>query len=230
MQEKWPDHAHSQRTSGCPFRNVSSINFLPHTITSQFMVIPLSTSLTSFISTPLLKVLVLSDQLLDLSLMFPCPGILRIRQSDMASEPSGMLLPPSEMPCLEASRKGTRSIVYTQSFRVSLKTNFFKFNYWFLVLPAIMMVVVAIVLLWCVWCMCVFPHLCILWLHVLCMIMFFSSSVYPEEVSVGCAFVQLFCLYSFKRNVHCVHLVLALWTCTFCVEFLYAPYYSFIYL
>ena len=104
---------------------------------------------------------------------------------------------------------------------------FLFFNYWFLllVLPAIMMVVVAIVLLWCVWCMCVFPHLCILWLHVLCMIMFFSSSVYPEEVSVGCAFVQLFCLYSFKHNVHCVHLVLALWTCTFCVEFLYAPYY-----
>ena len=60
---------------------------------------PHSTSLIS-IDTPLLA---FSDQLLDLSLMFLGPGILR--QSDTASEPSGMSLPPSGMPSPRASRR-----------------------------------------------------------------------------------------------------------------------------
>ena len=49
------------------------------------------------ISTPLS--LALSDQRLDLYLMFPSPGILR--QSNTTSEPSGMSPPPPGMPCLE---------------------------------------------------------------------------------------------------------------------------------
>ena len=75
----------------------STVNFfLPHT--RQFMKTLLSTY--SFISTPLLA---LSDLLQDFTLIFL--GLEIVRQSDTVSEPSGMLLPLSEMPCLEASGK-----------------------------------------------------------------------------------------------------------------------------
>ena len=63
---------------------------------------PLSTSLIFSIYTPLLA---FSYQHLDLSLMFPGPGIPR--QSVTASEPSDMSLPPSGMSSPRASRRRT---------------------------------------------------------------------------------------------------------------------------
>ena len=80
----------------CPFMIAYTIHFfLP--CTCQFMETFLSTSLISFISTPPLA---FSDRLQDLSLMFLGQEILRL--NDTVSEPSGMLLHPSGMHCLEA--------------------------------------------------------------------------------------------------------------------------------
>ena len=70
-------------------------------LTGQFMITPPSTSLI-FSNTTLLA---FSDQHLDLSLMFPGPGIPR--QSGTASEPSDMSLPPSGMSSPRASRRRT---------------------------------------------------------------------------------------------------------------------------
>ena len=89
----------SDNFTGCPFMTASTLKFfLPHTC--QFMETLLSTSLSSFISTPPLA---LSDRLQDLSLMFLDQEILR--QNDTVSEPSGMFLHLSGMHCLEASGK-----------------------------------------------------------------------------------------------------------------------------
>ena len=84
-----------------PSRNGSATKFsLP--LTGQFMITPPSTSLIFSINTTLIA---FSDQHLDLSLMFPSPGIPR--QSGTASEPSGMSLPPSGMSSPRASRRRT---------------------------------------------------------------------------------------------------------------------------
>ena len=69
-------------------------------ILCQFMEMLLSTPLSSFIST---SSLALSDWLQDLSWMFPGQEILR--QNDMVSKPSSMLLHLSGMHCLLASGK-----------------------------------------------------------------------------------------------------------------------------
>ena len=71
-------------------------------LTGQFMITPPSTSLIFSKNTTLLA---FSDQHLDLSLMFPGPGIPR--QSGTASEPSDMSLPPSGMSFPRASRRRT---------------------------------------------------------------------------------------------------------------------------
>ena len=68
----------------------------------QFMITPPSTSLIFSKNTTLLA---FSDQHLDLSLMFPGPGIPR--QSGTASEPSDMSFPPSGMSSPRASRRRT---------------------------------------------------------------------------------------------------------------------------
>ena len=82
-------------------RNGSATKFsLP--LTGQFMITPPSTSLIFSKNTTLLA---FSDQHLDLSLMFPGPGIPR--QSGTASEPSDMSLPPSGMSSPRASRRRT---------------------------------------------------------------------------------------------------------------------------
>ena len=75
-------------------------------LTSQFMITPPSTSLIS--KNPTL--LAFSDQHLDLSLMFPGPGIPR--QSGTASEPSDMSLPP-ECPPREHQGEGLHSVFQT---------------------------------------------------------------------------------------------------------------------
>ena len=86
---------------GFPSRNGSATKFsLP--LTGQFMITPPSTSLIFSKNTTLLA---FSDQHLDLSLMFPGPGIPR--QSGTASEPSDMSLPPSGMSSPRASRRRT---------------------------------------------------------------------------------------------------------------------------
>ena len=86
---------------GFPSRNGSATKFsLP--LTGQFMTTPPSTSLIFSKNTTLLA---FSDQHLDLSLMFPGPGIPR--QSGTASEPSDMSLPPSGMSSPRASRRRT---------------------------------------------------------------------------------------------------------------------------
>ena len=86
---------------GFPSRNGSATKFsLP--LTGQFMTTPPSTSLIFSKNTTLLA---FSDQHLDLSLMFPGPGIPR--QSGTASEPSAMSLPPSGMSSPRASRRRT---------------------------------------------------------------------------------------------------------------------------
>ena len=71
-------------------------------LTGQFMITPPSTSLIFSKSTTLLA---FSDQHLDLSLMFPGPGIPR--QSGTASELSDMSLPPCGMSSPRASRRRT---------------------------------------------------------------------------------------------------------------------------
>ena len=82
-------------------RNGSATKFsLP--LTGQFMITPPSTSLIFSKNTTLLA---FSDQHLDLSLMFPGPGIPR--QSGTASEPSDMSLPPSGMSSPRTSRRRT---------------------------------------------------------------------------------------------------------------------------
>ena len=82
-------------------RNGSATKFsLP--LTGQFMITPPSTSLIFSKNTTLLAI---SDQHLDLSLMFPGPGIPR--QSGTASEPSDMSLPPSGMSSPRTSRRRT---------------------------------------------------------------------------------------------------------------------------
>ena len=82
-------------------RNGSATKFsLP--LTGQSMITPPSTSLIFSKNTTLLA---FSDQHLDLSLMFPGPGIPR--QSGTASEPSDMSLPPSGMSSPRASRRRT---------------------------------------------------------------------------------------------------------------------------
>ena len=82
-------------------RNGSATKFsLP--LTGQFIITPPSTSLIFSKNTTLLA---FSDQHLDLSLMFPGPGIPR--QSGTASEPSDMSLPPSGMSSPRASRRRT---------------------------------------------------------------------------------------------------------------------------
>ena len=82
-------------------RNGSATKFsLP--LTGQFMIKPPSTSLIFSKNTTLLA---FSDQHLDLSLMFPGPGIPR--QSGTASEPSDMSLPPSGMSSPRTSRRRT---------------------------------------------------------------------------------------------------------------------------
>ena len=82
-------------------RNGSATKFsLP--LTGQFMITPPSTSPIFSKNTTLLA---FSDQHLDLSLMFPGPGIPR--QSGTASEPSDMSLPPSGMSSPRASRRRT---------------------------------------------------------------------------------------------------------------------------
>ena len=87
----------------------TSISFLPYGALGSFrdgaltiiiIIIILSTSLNSFISTPLLAI---SAQLQDVSLMFL--GLEILREGDTVSELLGMLLPPSRMPCLKASRE-----------------------------------------------------------------------------------------------------------------------------
>ena len=88
----------------------------------------LSTSLMSLISTCLVS---LSDQRLDLSLMFPGPAI--VRQSDTASKPSGgqraFRRPLSLQACrslpLDARPAGLVR-VSVRSFTVSLKIHFFN--------------------------------------------------------------------------------------------------------
>ena len=76
--------------------------FIPAGHMGQFMITLPSTSLIFSINTTLLA---FSDQHLDLSLMFPGPGIPR--QSGTASEPSDMSLPPSGMSSPRASRRRT---------------------------------------------------------------------------------------------------------------------------
>ena len=71
-------------------------------LTGQFMITPPSTSLIFSKNTTLLA---FSDQHLDLSLMFPGPGIPR--KSGTASEPSDLSLPPSGMSSPRASRRRT---------------------------------------------------------------------------------------------------------------------------
>ena len=83
---------------GCPFMIASIINFFCDIAVGSWK--HSSTSRNSFTSTSLLT---LSDQLQDLSLM--SLGLEILRQSDTVSKPSAMLLPLSEMPCLEASGK-----------------------------------------------------------------------------------------------------------------------------
>ena len=88
--------------TGIQLRNASATKFsLPHT--GQFWKIPLPTSL--IFSVDVHTLLAFSDQHLDLSLMFPGPGIPR--QSGTASEPSDMSLPPSGMSSPRASRRRT---------------------------------------------------------------------------------------------------------------------------
>ena len=82
-------------------RNGSATKFsLP--LTTQFMITPPSTSLIFTKNTTLVA---FSDQHLDLSLIFPGPGIPR--KSGTASEPSDMSLPPSGMSSPRASRRRT---------------------------------------------------------------------------------------------------------------------------
>ena len=78
------------------FKNSSIINYF----LSVYGNAPVYLSELLHLYTPLLT---LSDQHLDLSLRFPGQEI--INQSGTASGPSGMLLPPSRMPCLKASGK-----------------------------------------------------------------------------------------------------------------------------
>ena len=86
---------------GFPSRNGSATKFsLP--LTGHFMITSPSTSLIFSKNTTLLA---FSDQHLDLSLMFPGPGIPR--QSGTASEPSGMSLHPSGMSSPRTSRRRT---------------------------------------------------------------------------------------------------------------------------
>ena len=88
-----------------PIQNGSATKFcLP--LTGQFMITPPSlpppsTSLISKNTT----LLAFSDQHLDLSLMFPGPGIPK--QSGTAREPSDVSLPPSGMSSPRASRRRT---------------------------------------------------------------------------------------------------------------------------
>ena len=79
-----------------------------YTPTCQFMETLLSTSLGSFVSTPLLT---LSGQHLNLSFIFLDLEILRL--SDMVSELYGILLSLSNLPCLEVSRKATETFSVT---------------------------------------------------------------------------------------------------------------------
>ena len=64
-----------------------------------------NTPSTSLIFSKNTTLLAFSDQHLDLSLMFPGPGIPR--QSGSASEPSGVSLPPSGKSSSRASRRRT---------------------------------------------------------------------------------------------------------------------------
>ena len=93
--------------TGFPSRNGSAPKFsLP--LTGQFMITPPSTSLIFSKNTTLLA---FSDQHLDLSLMFPGPGIPR--QSGTASEPSDMSLLPLECPLREHQGEGLHSVFQT---------------------------------------------------------------------------------------------------------------------
>ena len=78
--------------------------FLPHSC--QFIETLLSSSLNFFISTPPLG---LSDQLQNLSLIMFL-GLEILGQGDMISEPSGVLLPLSGMPCLSLEASGMEVI------------------------------------------------------------------------------------------------------------------------
>ena len=83
--------------TGFPSKNGSATKFtLP--LTGQFMITPHSTFLIFSKNTTHFA---FSDQYLDLSLMFPGPGIPR--QSGTASEHSDMSLPPSGMSSPRAS-------------------------------------------------------------------------------------------------------------------------------
>ena len=92
---------------GFPSRNGSATKLsLP--LTDQFMITPPSTSLIFSKNTTLLA---FSDQHLDLSLMFPGPGIPR--QSGTASEPSDMSLLLLECPPREHKGQGLHSVFQT---------------------------------------------------------------------------------------------------------------------
>ena len=112
----------------------------------------LSASLNVFIYTPS----GMSLQHFDLCLMFP--GLDILRKSGTASWPSGMLLPPSGMPCLEAKGKWFFSVFQDSLLQLSLnrelilgiglqKSDFFFFLFlFFLIKPfSIMMFTMAVV-------------------------------------------------------------------------------------
>ena len=84
---------------GFPSRNGSAIKF-----SATYRSVHDNTPSTSLISKNT-TLLAFSDQHLDLSLMFPGPGIPK--QSGTASEPSDMSLPPSGMSSSRASRRRT---------------------------------------------------------------------------------------------------------------------------
>ena len=99
------------------------------------MITPPSTSLICSKNTTLLA---FSDQHLDLSLMFPGPGIPR--QSGTASEPSDMSLHPSGMSSPRASRRRLHS-----AFQIHAENPFLHLG----------MIVNAIVYVRLRWCVCV---------------------------------------------------------------------------
>ena len=149
---------------GFSSRNRSVTNF-SLALTCQFMISPPSTSLIFSKNTTFLAFL---DQYLDLSLMFPGPGIPR--QSGTASEPSDMLLPLSGMSSPRASRRRTPFTLSDLRWKPP-----------FLYVGMIVNVIVYVRLCWCVcWvkCVCVCVCACVCACTILFSVITICNSVY----------------------------------------------------
>ena len=193
------------------------------------MITPPSTSLIFSKNTPLLA---FSDQHLDLSLMFPGPGIPR--QSGTASEPSDMSFPPSGMSSPRASRRRTPFSLSDLRWKpISLPRDDSQCDC--VRAPALVCVFsevdVAIITL-CVWVILFFLLSLFVTLYIfLHLNVMYSSTLGKGWVGRSCLYFLVWVSFgSFSlRELTCMHCVyLALWTRkVLCGSFFYALYINF---